>query len=278
MEMTNPIFNMSFDITNNICGYLTNQYLNTSTINKAWNEAYTGPKTTSGVDKDSSVEQYLSHLALGHGRGSHTPVPGVYVPVSRVMNGEVPSSKTVLLGRKDLLVAGFESGLAIPDSKSCAAAASVGDLETLMYLKYIGTEWDEDTTSSAAHGNHFEVLEWAIQNGCPSDNMTMLNAASNGNLAMVYWLYCNDHVIDVPVLLDSVFSGCSDIIMWANGYLGLRHPSVFSAAVEFGDIDILEQLCSIRYPWLHAEIVDYIAKGLVDEDTVKWLNENGYTP
>ena len=65
--------------------------------------------------------------------------------------------------------------------------------------------------------------------------------------------------------------------MWANGYLGLRHPSVFSAAVELGDIAILEQLCSIRYPWLHTEIVDYIAKGLVDEDTVKWLNENGYT-
>ena len=275
--MTNPIFNMSFDITNNICGYLTNQYLNTSTINKAWNQAYTGPKTTSGVDKDSSVDQYLSHLAIGHGRG-YTTQPGIYVPISRVMKGEVPSSKTVLLGRKDLLIAGVESGLAIPDSKSCMAAASVGDLETLKYLKYIGTEWDETTTSEAAYGNHFEVLEWAIQNGCPSDKRAILNAASNGNLTMVYWLYCNGHVMDVSVILDSVFSGCSDIIMWANGYLGLSHPSVFSAAVEFGDIDLLELLCSIRYPWLHSEIIDYIAKGLVDEDTIKWLNVNGYTP
>lgn len=269
---------MSFDITNNICGYLTDQYLNTSTINKTWNEAYTGPKTTNGVDKDSSVDQYLNHLSIGYGRDRGNDIkPGVYAPVSRIMHGELVCTKVVLLGRKDLLRAGCESGMTKPDSNACMAAASIGDLETLKYLKYIGTEWDETTTSAAAYGNHFEVLEWAIGNGCPSDNMTMLNAALNGNLEMVIWLYFNNHVLDVSVIVESVFSGSIDIVRWASDYLGFTHPSVFSSAVEFGDINILEQLCYVRYPFNRDEIVDYIARGLVEEDTIKWLNVNGFT-
>jgi len=49
--------------------------------------------------------------------------------------------------------------------RTCAMAASAGNLEVLKWARENGCQWDQSTCAYAAAGNHLEVLQWARENG-----------------------------------------------------------------------------------------------------------------
>ena len=72
-----------------------------------------------------------------------------------------------------------------------AAAARMGDLESLKALRKLDFPWDEKTCAYAAKGGHFEVLKWARENGCPWDRWTCAYVAKGGHLEVLKWARAN---------------------------------------------------------------------------------------
>jgi len=61
-----------------------------------------------------------------------------------------------------------------------AAAARMGDLESLKALRKLDFPWDAWTCKFAAKGGHLEVLKWARENDCPWTEHTRQLAALKG--------------------------------------------------------------------------------------------------
>ena len=66
-----------------------------------------------------------------------------------------------------------------------AAAARIGDLESLKALRKLEFPWDRDTCAYAAKGGHLQVLKWLRENGCPWDWRTCEYAARRGHLEVL---------------------------------------------------------------------------------------------
>ena len=72
-----------------------------------------------------------------------------------------------------------------------AAAARIGDLESLKALRKLEFPWDEGTCEYAAYGGHLQVLMWARKNDCPWDEETCAHAALGGQLEVLKWARAN---------------------------------------------------------------------------------------
>ena len=72
---------------------------------------------------------------------------------------------------------------AYPSSaEACEAAATVGDLESLMYLHSEGCPWDERTTRTAACNDNFDCLQYALVLRCPAYSDLFNVAAYSGSV------------------------------------------------------------------------------------------------
>ena len=275
---TLEMVSVSPDIASTVSSFLSDQYLNTAGLSRSWREAYGSlPKTTRGVDYDTTVDQFVNHLELGHGR-TDTRVsknPGVYTPPAKNDQGQKPCAVAASLGRTDLLQIAYESELAERDLTACAAAAANGHLETLKYLRFVECPWDESTANEAARGGHLDLLVWALENGCPSNDATQLHAASRGDLDMVMWLHHNNHPVHSSVLEAAVYSEAVYILVWAWN-IGIVFPMTFTAAVESGNLDVVKYLSGIRHPWDEDHLTEYVQFGNPDSTMVGWLSDNGY--
>lgn len=84
----------------------------------------------------------------------------------------------------------YKDTLAFPESLSssnvCAQAAMHGHFDILQYAHENGFPWDQQTTTNAAANQQTSCLQYAIQNGCPWD-------ISQSNL-MAY--HCNIHILN----------------------------------------------------------------------------------
>ena len=101
------------------------------------------------------------------------------------------------------LVAAIGEGLGLPfvsalhqlgspfSAEACEAAATVGDLECLMYLHTEGCPWDERTTTAAATNNQLACLEYLLDFHCPVDAKLVNIVAKEGNLAILTLLHTN---------------------------------------------------------------------------------------
>jgi hypothetical protein len=74
------------------------------------------------------------------------------------------------------------------DALCCQAAASVGDLPTLQYLRRSGCPWNAATCTAAAASGHLTVLQWARSTGAKWDVATCTAAAEAGHLRVLRWL------------------------------------------------------------------------------------------
>ncbi len=70
----------------------------------------------------------------------------------------------------------------------CEAAATMGDLEILMYLHTEGCPWDERTTSAAVLHNHCDCLQYALDFNCAHVPDLMKIAAEKGSTASMQCL------------------------------------------------------------------------------------------
>ena len=102
--------------------------------------------------------------------------------------------RLVMLGsafRGDLQVmqeAGRElSGQGWQDSAIALAAARGGHLEVLQWAVEHGCPWHKEATYEAAGGGHLEELQWAVEHECPWDEWTTYAAAGGGHLEVLQW-------------------------------------------------------------------------------------------
>ena len=84
-----------------------------------------------------------------------------------------------------------DAGDPVPyDTGCCAAAALIGRLDLLQYLREDGCSWDKNTCYSAVEGSqqpllqkkHLEILQWALENGCPWSKRECLDACAEGSI------------------------------------------------------------------------------------------------
>ena len=97
-----------------------------------------------------------------------------------------------------------------------AAAARIGDLESLKALRKLEFPWDRDTCAYAAKGGHLEVLKWARQNGCPWDRDTCAYAAVSGHLDVLMWARQNGCPWDWRTCETAAEGGHLEVLKWAH--------------------------------------------------------------
>lgn len=273
---TISMMDASSDIASSVAPFLSDQFLNTAGLSRTWRDAYDGlPTTTRGVDKDTTVTQFMDHLQMGHGQESAPTDPGVYTPPSRIAHAQIPCMIAASLGRTDLLQVAYGSGIARKDVTACTSAAANGHLQTIKYLRFIECPWDESTAIAAVEGGHFELLRWIIDHGCPSNELIQLEAAYNGRLDMVVWLHYNGHPVSSDVLDEAVYSGSTHIIDWAKS-IGVEYSRTFTAAVDVGGLEMVKHLSATRHMWDHTSLVECVNDGHVSSDVVEWLTEHWY--
>lgn len=102
----------------------------------------------------------------------------------------------------------------------CTVACATGQLRTLAWLRAHRCPWNEEASAHAAANGHVDVLNWALENGCPvgADGELCSHAASSGHIAVLEALRARGYAANVQTCVDAVFARL-DILQWlrANG-------------------------------------------------------------
>lgn len=140
-------------------------------------------------------------------------------------------------------------------AKLCEYAAENGYLPILKWVDTIipikiGSHsdeieypWNKNACALAVSNNHFDILKWLYENGCPLDIKTSVGAALNGNLDILKWFRTEFNENNCP-----------------RG----RDETTCSSAASNGNLDILKYLRKNNCP-----------RGR-DESTCISAAENGY--
>lgn len=95
----------------------------------------------------------------------------------------------------------------------CVAAATNGNLEMLMWAREKGCPWNETVAEAAAQTGNLKILMWLIKTGCESGK-AVLAAANNKHFDVMKWALLNgcswdDSFLDTVTMLATV-----DVIKW----------------------------------------------------------------
>lgn len=131
----------------------------------------------------------------------------------------------------------------------------------LKWARAQGCPWDHHTIDEAASEGHLDVVEWAVENGCPSDSGAHKRvdgtlAAYYGHLAVLKWLYRNfEQSRDSPQWLESVcvnaaLAGHVPIIEWALESGAEWKQEIFRAAAIRSRINVLDWAYRNKYPFV----------------------------
>ena len=121
-----------------------------------------------------------------------------------------------------------------------AAAARIGDLESLKALRKLDFPWDRDTCAYAAKGGHLQVLQWARENGCPWTCTTCETAAKGGHLEVLKWARQNGCPWDRDTCAYAAVSGHLDVLMWARQNGCPWDWRTCETAAEGGHLEVLK--------------------------------------
>jgi hypothetical protein len=95
-------------------------------------------------------------------------------------------------GHTHLLKWFASKGISLSNQDSlCTLAGYSGNLETLQYLRQQGCDWNVSTNINAALNNHFSLLKWAVEQGCPLNTDVLNYALQYSSVEMITYLY--DH-------------------------------------------------------------------------------------
>ncbi len=70
----------------------------------------------------------------------------------------------------------------------CNRLAEEGYLTALQIVRNNGAEWDDRVPYFAATGRHYDVLKYALDNGCPVREITLIEAVKKCHLSMIQYL------------------------------------------------------------------------------------------
>ena len=127
----------------------------------------------------------------------------------------------------------------------CDRAIEYGQLETLKWLRSKGCfPWCHRIVSCAARRNQFEIVQWAMINGCYEHvNVNILyDATRSGNLKMTEWLWhfftnIPDGVIHTMYHIIGMY-GYLDILKWIYSISHHRSLEIYTIASRYGHLKI----------------------------------------
>lgn len=256
--------NQSEDIARVIAQYLSDQYLNTAGLSRGWRTAFGRlSRITRGIDMHATPDQLVSHLQLGYDSKSF---------------GKGACDMAASMGRADLLGAAYGSGSAQMFPSACEMAAKNGRLECLKYLRLVAAcPWNSKTLHAAVLGEHMNVVVFAIEHGCPSDNATLLYASGRLDVEMVCYLLEHGHKMTASFLSAAVWAGEGGIeIINLALHRGYNHHEAFSVGIDSGNLSLLKQLDEIGYPWHRDSVMKSVRRDTVDPEIVEWLRAQCY--
>ena len=73
------------------------------------------------------------------------------------------------------------------DSRATVAAAFVGNLDTLEWLRARGCPWNSGVVENAAEKGHLHILEYALDHGCDGGAWVFCYAARGGHIHVMEW-------------------------------------------------------------------------------------------
>ncbi len=139
----------------------------------------------------------------------------------------------------------------------CEDAARVGDLCRLQQAHRMGCLWN-DTAWAAAKGQHWEVLLWALQHGCPWTMTTFQRVVRDGCLPIAQWMYehwfqasCGSPQLRFEdiLLFNAAGNGHLHLLQWAYD-IGLQgHWLACWEAARGGHLQALQSLRNQGCPW-----------------------------
>lgn len=102
------------------------------------------------------------------------------------------------------------------DTDICSNAGKMGDLPYLQWLRGVTKcSWDWNTCKLAIVNGHFDLLKWALENGCPSHEYLSLYACSFCRLDVLEWFHIKGYTILQEIYSESLRTGNFEVFEWA---------------------------------------------------------------
>jgi hypothetical protein len=151
----------------------------------------------------------------------------------------------------------------------CNNAARHGHLHVLKWARKKGCSWDQEVCEQAAKGGHLDILQWARKHGCPWSFDTSFFAAMCGNVEIVKWLLENRCPKQYDLLIKGAcVSGSVEILNLLRQFSGSKFPQrddkwkfMSDTALYYGHLQILQ--------WLHSNDYGPLYSNCIPEHSIK---------
>ena len=122
----------------------------------------------------------------------HDIVKNIQTPIEKPSLNQITNSLIYLKWARSLNYPWTEQYERIPEKNICVNAILNGDLNLLQWAVENGCPWGYGTCAYAALEGRLDILQWAREKGCPWDEDTCSYAAENGHLKIIQWAREND--------------------------------------------------------------------------------------
>ena len=139
------------------------------------------------------------------------------------------------------------------DLKTFSKAAKGCHVQVLYWLQEsYGWDASDRTCEAIVSTGRFDILQWALQSGCPWDARCAYTSARHGHADMFRWIWFNRE--SSPIDMDSLCSGAAfgghlELLQLAREYRCPWDERTCKCAVRTGKLEILQWVRENRCPW-----------------------------
>ncbi len=147
------------------------------------------------LESIESIEVYLNNCSVREVKTCPKPVIDFfYLEKNKYNTEQYKTLRNKLTEWKEIVwdvVDCLVTDLIVPNGTSkdiCNRLAEEGFLTALQIIRNYGTDWDDGVPYFAAVGRHYDVLRYALENGCPVKEITLIEAVKKCHLPMIQYL------------------------------------------------------------------------------------------
>ena len=139
------------------------------------------------------------------------------------------------------------------DLKTFSKAAKGCHVQVLYWLQEsYGWDASDRTCEAIVSTGRSDILQWALQSGCPWDARCAYTSARHGHADMFRWIWFNRE--SSPIDMDSLCSGAAfgghlELLQLAREYRCPWDERTCKCAVRTGKLEILQWVRENRCPW-----------------------------
>ncbi|GFH52667.1 hypothetical protein CTEN210_09143 [Chaetoceros tenuissimus] len=215
-----------------------------------------------GVDLDNkSIIADINTFKKGKARNLHWMVSKGIISscVEKVFNCLVRE------GEIDILKESYEPSSNHFNKSTFLACAEGGNIEVMNWLmEQHDCDWkNRDIFSRAAISGSIPIMEMCLQNGCPADQYTYLEAMKNkeASVTALKWFRNHDIPWDEQVCNWAAANGNLKALKWARENGCPWETETFKDAATSGNIEILDYCwkhnCPVDHNWVYDYLVDF---------------------